>query len=356
MAIPRNCTEENFWQTIVSGQVAACNQIELLDHLVDLKVLGSGSFGVALKCVDPRNHHQYVKKIFESATMFGDDHHCQMLRDEIINHFAVSVADCPYVCKIVCIFRDQSNEPVMLQEYCGHDLIHVMEKYGSKISNQRKIKWITQLLKGLHCVQSLGIMHLDIKPANLLINDQDNLMIIDMGLSIHISQLDYLNSLGVTRGTKGYIPPESVVDHQYSYKNDSFSVGKLILNMFPDVLAIPPQIVQLTERFLIDDPCVRWSIVDGLRSLDPTEPLINPPPKPPQSRVFERRKGHVVNMIEFENQYNPLLEEGADIGVPPEELPQYAYDSIIDPLTQLYNQWVLAPDVIAKHPHASPHS
>lgn len=260
--------EENFWKLIGSSEIELCDDRNFFNNLEYVEPLGIGSFGN----VHLYQHKGkfYAKKIIKRENVFGNTQKAQLLRDELINHFAISLNKCPYVCNIVCLGKEKNGDPAIVQEFCGMNLkVMLLEEHQSLriINISDKIRWVHQLLEGLVCIHKLSIVHLDIKPDNLLIDNIGNLKIIDFGLSLHAS---ILHKKHPVRGTRGYIAPETESAGLLSDKNDSFSVGKTVEQIFINNSNTPKKIKELIQHFVIIKPQLRWSIETGLSFLDGT--------------------------------------------------------------------------------------
>ena len=111
------------------------------------------------------------------------------------------------------------------------DLIEIMEQYG--ILGERIAKYyFWKLIDTLELMHSKGICHLDIKPENILFDEDYNLKLCDFGYS--------LNSImvGSKKGTSGYAAPEIYEKEIYSGPmTDVFSAGVVLFIM---VVGHPP--------------------------------------------------------------------------------------------------------------------
>lgn len=90
-------------------------------------------------------------------------------------------------------------------------------------------------------MHDVGIVHMDLKPSNILIDKHGHLIVCDFGLShevpTHIPKHDYPEYLyrdnfsGQT-GTIAYTAPEVTVHNFYNCKVDSWSLGMILLEMY----------------------------------------------------------------------------------------------------------------------------
>ena len=134
------------------------------------------------------------------------------------------------IIKIYDIFEDNENYYIIL-EHCIEDLNSlkiINEKYS------KKFYYIKEIIEGINFLHSLGIMHRDLKLANVLINENDQLKIIDFGESICFFKNSELNEMF---GSYGFFPPEMILNQKYNKNAEFWNVGLisfyLIFNYLP---------------------------------------------------------------------------------------------------------------------------
>lgn len=90
-------------------------------------------------------------------------------------------------------------------------------------------KILSEILTALKVLHSRGIMHRDIKPQNIVIDEDFNCKIIDFGLSLQMNEIHEKSKFSKC-GTVGYMAPEVIINKHssirpYSNKCDIFSFG-----------------------------------------------------------------------------------------------------------------------------------
>ncbi|KAJ1970307.1 hypothetical protein IWQ62_000034 [Dispira parvispora] len=103
--------------------------------------------------------------------------------------------------------------------------IHIFHQ--DLIEIQRIIRQLLTALTGIH---SKSIVHLDVNPANLMCDADDNLVLIDFGLASECSQSGCLPACG----TPGFVAPEILRESGTSAKADMYSVGIVLGMMLED--------------------------------------------------------------------------------------------------------------------------
>lgn len=105
---------------------------------------------------------------------------------------------------------------------------------GTFSENQAKFI-VVCILEGLRAVHGAGIVHRDIKPDNILIDENGYPKLADFGIA------EFNNKIvsGSQYGTLSYMAPEIIFEHDYSYTVDFYSLGVLLLLMVTgDMLSV----------------------------------------------------------------------------------------------------------------------
>ncbi|RVW47452.1 putative receptor-like protein kinase [Vitis vinifera] len=79
-------------------------------------------------------------------------------------------------------------------------------------------------------VQHVPVLHLDVKPENILLDENYRALVSDFGLS-KLMRKDESRVLTTIRGTRGYLAPEWLLEHGVSEKSDIYSYGMVLFEM-----------------------------------------------------------------------------------------------------------------------------
>ncbi|KAK4354241.1 hypothetical protein RND71_026435 [Anisodus tanguticus] len=152
--------------------------------------------------------------------------------------------DHPNIMKLEGIITSKLSSSIYLVfEYMEHDISGLLSSPEVKFSESQVKCLMKQLLSGLDHCHSRGIMHRDIKGANLLVNNEGILKVADFGLA-NISNLGQMQPLTSRVVTLWYRPPELLLGStDYKASVDLWSVGC----MFAEILTGKPILQGRTE-------------------------------------------------------------------------------------------------------------
>ncbi|KAL6221208.1 hypothetical protein ACLB2K_008960 [Fragaria x ananassa] len=89
---------------------------------------------------------------------------------------------------------------------------------------------VARALSYLHHDCRKRVLHLDVKPENILLDENFRAIVADFGLSKLMGR-DESNVMTTIRGTRGYLAPEWLLEHGISEKSDTYSYGMVLLEM-----------------------------------------------------------------------------------------------------------------------------
>ncbi|GMR59079.1 hypothetical protein PMAYCL1PPCAC_29274, partial [Pristionchus mayeri] len=196
----------------------------------------------------------------------------------------------PNVIELIDSFRDETKGKLyMILEYCVVSIQQILDSTESKRMDEPEVHvYFGQLIKGLEYLQSVGIVHKDIKPGNLLLTRSRVLKISDFGVAEQLSSFTSDDRIDNAQGTPKFQPPEAVSGHCNHYGGFGADVwacgvtlynllsgeypfeGAVIMKLFdaistqpllmPSNVTLQKEVIDLLRGLLDKDPSTRWRI------------------------------------------------------------------------------------------------
>jgi eukaryotic-like serine/threonine-protein kinase len=127
---------------------------------------------------------------------------------------------------IVTIFDvgEWDGHPFIAMEYLpGGTLDDVLRKQGAQPPAQA-LEWLEQAARALDHAHEKGVVHRDVKPANLLLDGSGRVHVADFGVAI-AAGLDSVTMTGTVIGTAGYLSPEQAEGREATPASDRYGLG-----------------------------------------------------------------------------------------------------------------------------------
>jgi serine/threonine-protein kinase len=119
---------------------------------------------------------------------------------------------------------DHNGRPYIVMEYLpGGSLADRLEREGSQPVG-RSLAWLAQAAAALDAAHANGIVHRDVKPANLLLDDDDRVKVADFGVA-SATDLGSFTEAGTVVGTAGYLAPEQARGERATPASDRYALA-----------------------------------------------------------------------------------------------------------------------------------
>ncbi|MCK6619057.1 MAG: protein kinase [Calditrichaceae bacterium] len=196
-----------------------------ISHYHILGKLGEGGMGIVYKAEDIRLKRLVALK-FLPHHLTRDN---QAARRFTTEAQAASALDHQNICTIYEIDETEDGQMfITMAHYEGETLQEKIAK--GPLSTEEATDIIIQIARGLSKAHQKNIIHRDIKPGNIIVQEDGTVKIIDFGLSKLLNQRD-ITKTDIPQGTVGYMSPEQAQGRKTDHHTDIWSVGVLLYEM-----------------------------------------------------------------------------------------------------------------------------
>ncbi|CAM4635322.1 serine/threonine-protein kinase 17A-like [Lepidochelys kempii] len=186
--------------------------------------LGRGKFAVVKKCLEKATGREFAAKFLRKRRK-GED--CRL---DIINEIAVLelAARSPHVVDLHEVYETPAEIVLVLECAAGGEIFQqCVAEQDEAFTERDVIRLVRQILRGVAYLHQNNVVHLDLKPQNILLTSSSplgDIRIVDFGLS---RRVDAVREVREILGTPEYVAPEVLSYEPISTATDMWSVGVL---------------------------------------------------------------------------------------------------------------------------------
>jgi len=224
----------------------------LVERYRVMRRVGKGGFGAVILVEDTVVGEEIILK-FLNREIAADGNMIERFKHEL--RYARRITH-ENVIRIHDFLTLKKSYAISMEYFPSHTLSDELKQ--GPISLKRGLKLVWDICRGLSAAHQVGVVHRDIKPPNILINDSGLVKVVDFGLAA-LSHADArLTRTGVLLGTPTYMAPEQVRARTIDARTDIYSLGVI---MYEICTGRPP--------YVADDPmAILFQHVEG----NPTPP------------------------------------------------------------------------------------
>lgn len=190
-----------------------------------LEELGRGGMAVVYKAEDQELGRVVALKVLSSEASTDPAATTRFEREARVtarlNH--------PNIIKIFDIGRTDGYV-FFAMEFLPHASVYDTIKAEGKLTVERSIELVQQVLKGLQGAHEAGVVHRDIKPENIMLNGEGQVVLVDFGIA-KTKKGARLTQTGILLGTPYYMSPEQITGKEVKNTSDIYSTGVVLYEL-----------------------------------------------------------------------------------------------------------------------------
>ena len=289
----------------------------------DPRLVARGGMGEVYRASDTLLDRKVAVKVLDERYATDENVRLRFTREALM---AARLSSEPGIVRIFDV-GETDGRPFIVMEYLpGGSLDDELRRGGARPPAQ-VLAWLHDAAEALDYAHAQGIVHRDVKPANLLLDEAGRVHVADFGVASAAS-LDSLTQTGMVIGTAGYLSPEQAEGRGASPASDRYALGIVAFQLLagsrpfertnaaaeaaahvqspvPPITGrrplLPPELDGVFERALAKDPAARYptnrAFVAALRVVfDPTT-TASPRTPTPVALPLKRRRRLLVPLL-----------------------------------------------------------
>ena len=184
-----------------------------------LEWVASGGMGDLYRAIDDTLGRPVAVKLLATRFAADEDVRRRFHREALT---AARLSDLPNTVTIFDV-GEWHGRPFIVMEYLGGGTLeHVLR--GGAQPVPRVVAWLREAATSLDAAHARGVVHRDVKAANLLLDDEGHVRVVDFGIA-RAAGLDPLTLTGTVLGSAGYLSPEQAQGRPASAASDCYGLA-----------------------------------------------------------------------------------------------------------------------------------
>jgi TolB-like protein/Flp pilus assembly protein TadD len=190
-----------------------------------IEEIGKGGMGKVYKVLDKEINTNVALKLIKPE-IAADEKTIERFRNELKTARDITHKN---VCRMYDLNKEEGSYYITMEYVPGEDLRKLTRKVG-QLSAGKSISIVKQICEGLSEAHRLGVVHRDLKPQNIMVDEEGNARIMDFGIARSLKAKG-ITDKGIIIGTPEYMSPEQVEGKGIDHRSDIYSLGIILYEM-----------------------------------------------------------------------------------------------------------------------------
>jgi serine/threonine protein kinase len=192
----------------------------LPERYLDARVIGRGGMGEIYLAEDRELGRKVAVKVLDERFAENDQLRKRFKREALT---AARLSGHPHVVTIFDV-GEWRSQPFIVMEYLPAGTLADRARSGP-LDRRQALEWLRQAAEALDDAHKLGVVHRDVKPANLLLDSRGDLAVADFGIARVADDTTGMTAAGTVLGTAGYLAPEQALGEPATPASDRYALG-----------------------------------------------------------------------------------------------------------------------------------
>jgi len=184
------------------------------------RLVGSGGMGDIYVAHDRKMDRVVAVKLLAERLSQDPDLRVRFRREALA---AARLSSEPHVVTIFEIGEHEGRPFMVMEHLPGGTLADHLG--DGPVEPDQALAWLGEAAEALDAAHEHGIVHRDVKPANLLFDGADRLQVVDFGIARVIDETVGMTAPGTVLGTAGYLAPEQAKGHETTTASDRYALA-----------------------------------------------------------------------------------------------------------------------------------
>lgn len=194
------------------------------------RLLGHGGMGTVYTAIDEMTGREVAVKLLRPDLLDQSD---------FVDRFKAEARtlarlDHPRIARLFGFFA-QGDDLLMVMEYVRGATLSALLRERGALPPETVVAWAGDMFEALHYAHEQGVVHRDVKPANIIIDDQNRARLTDFGIARTLGD-SRLTQTGHAVGTIAYMSPEQVMGGQIDGRADLYAAAIVVFEMLTGVI------------------------------------------------------------------------------------------------------------------------